>query len=138
MIQKNPEEEELSEHKATDLEVEKKKEIRNIYEQKYKLLESEEFFTEKDIQELNLDDSSLLMDGLLNLNISNQKREAKEDKEISKIDFVNSLFNTKKQEEMELEKQDKLKNIEEYDDLSYINSPFNDEDNLNLNSKSLY
>jgi hypothetical protein len=104
------------------------KEIKNIHEQKFKLLETEELFTEKDLDELDLDDASLLMDGILSKSDhilrQQEPKEKQEAKEISKQDLMESLIYKKQLQEDEKSSSQKLENLHKYEDKKLRQSPF--------------
>lgn len=108
--------------------------INILSEEKIQLLESEELFSEKDVESYSLDDASLLMDGILKG--GKLKKTTNEQKnEIAKDNFFSSIMNKQDKFKDQQEKQEINKKALDYQNNKQINNL--NESSINFNNINL-
>lgn len=116
-IKENKEEtnEKQGENKENNENNEEKEEIHKLNEEKIKQIEEESYFSEKQKLEFDLDDASLLMDGILFKSTSLTQDSNETKNKIAKDDLLTSLIKKQNQYKDELEKKNLLtKNLDDY------------------------
>lgn len=94
---------------------ENEEEINKLNEEKIKQIEEESYFTEKQKLEFDLDDASLLMDGILFKSTSETQDSNEKKNKIAKDDLLTSLIKKQNQYKEEQEKRNLLtKNLDDY------------------------